>query len=336
MTQDVAVSAAEFGRLVEPFRRELLGHCYRMLGSLDEAEDVVQETWLRAWRSFAGFEGRASLRVWLYRIATNACLTAAARRGRRALPSGIGAPGDDPERAVAPAADAAWVQPVPDALVTPESEDPAVIAAARDGLRLALIAGLQTLPARQRAVLILREVMDVPAAEVAQMLDTSVAAVKSSLQRARARLAEVAPTWDRVDEPSDPRARELLELYMAGFERADLAALERALRTDAAIELVGSPVWFSGRATCLRFLATVIGSPGDWRMVPTRANGCPAAAAYRRDGTGGYRAFGLGALTMAGTGITRIVVFGGGAAQLAPFGLPPCAPHVPWSPDSGH
>ena len=123
---------------------------------------------------------------------------------------------------------------------------------------------------------------------------------------------------------------------MAGFERADLAALERALRTDAAIELVGSPVWFSGRAPCLRFLATVIGSPGDWRMVPTRANGCPAAAAYRRDGTGGYRAFGLGALTMAGTGITRIVVFGGGAAQLAPFGLPPCAPHLPWSPDSGH
>src|SRR6516164_7601847 len=177
----------EFARDTEPFRRELLAHCYRMLGSLDEAEDLVQETYLRAWRSHPGFEGRSSVRSWLYRIATNACLTALEQRGRRALPSGLGGPAEDPD---APPGSAepgiAWLEPIPDALVTPESEDPGVIVAAREWLRLAVIASLQYLPARQRAVLLLREVLGFPAAEVASMLGTSTTAVKSTLQRARA------------------------------------------------------------------------------------------------------------------------------------------------------
>jgi RNA polymerase sigma-70 factor (ECF subfamily) len=311
----------EFARRIEPFRRELLAHCYRMLGSIDEAEDAVQETFLRAWRAYATFEGRSSLRVWLYRIATNACLSALEHRRRRALPSGLGGPADDPDAPARPAEpDVEWLQPLPTRLVTPESEDPATIVAFREGLRLALVAGLQHLPPRQRAVLILREVLAFPATEVAAMLDTTTAAVKSALQRARARLDQV--TADPAEEPTEPRARALLDEYIAGFENADTTALERALRTDAAIELVGTGTWFAGRATCLRFLAGVIGSRGDWRMVPTSANGQPAAAAYARDGDGVHRAFGLGVLTVTDAGIARIIVFGGGADLVARFGLP--------------
>jgi RNA polymerase sigma-70 factor, ECF subfamily len=307
----------EFVRGTEPFRRELLAHCYRMLGSADEAEDVVQETYLRAWRSYGAFEGRSSVRSWLYRIATNACLTALEQRGRRALPSGLGGPAEDPDALPGPAEPGiAWLEPIPDALVTPESEDPVVIVAAREWLRLAVIASLQYLPARQRAVLLLREVLGFPAAEVASMLGISTAAVKSTLQRARARLAEVAPAPERVIEPTEPRARELLSQYIAGFENADTTALEKALRADAAIEMVGTRTWFSGRATCLRYLAHVIGSPGDWRMAPTLANGQPAAVASYRDS-----AYGLGVLTVTAAGIARITVFAGGPDLAASFGL---------------
>ena len=297
----------EFARGAEPLRRELLAHCYRMLGSTHEAEDVVQDTYLRAWRSYDSFEGRSSVRTWLYRIATNACLTALEQRGRRALPSALGAPADDPDAPPAPALPGdAWIGPVPDALVTPESEDPGVIVAAREWLRLALVATLQYLPARQRAVLLLREVLGFPAAEVASMLGTSVPAVKSSLQRARARLDEIGPAPDQIIEPTEPRARELLGQYIAGFENADTTALEKALRADAAIEMVGTRTWFSGRVTCLRYLAQVIGSPGDWRMTPALANGQPAAIARYRDST-----YGLGVLTVTPAGIARITVFAG-------------------------
>jgi RNA polymerase sigma-70 factor (ECF subfamily) len=333
----VVADAGEFTRRTEPFRRELLAHCYRMLGSADEAEDLVQETYLRAWRSYATFEGRSSLRVWLYRIATNACLTALEHRGRRALPSGLGGPGDDPNAPPGPPdPDLAWLQPIPDTLVTPESEDPATIVAARQSLRLALIAGLQHLPPRQRAVLMLREVLAFPAAEVAAMLDTTTAAVKSALQRARARLDQAAPEREQLSEPTEPHARALLDQYIAGFEHADVAALERALRTDAAIEMVGTRTWFSGRVTCLRYLTHVIGSPGDWRMIPTVANGQSAAAAYHRDSDGLHRAFGLGVLTVTRMGIARIFVFGGGPDLVANFGLPPVHPdaEAPPSPQS--
>jgi len=306
----------EFVRAAEPCRRELLAHCYRMLGSADEAEDAVQETYLRAWRGYDAFEHRSSVRSWLYRIATNACLTALEQRGRRALPSGLGAPALDPDAPPGPAEPGVdWLQPMPDALVTPESDDPAAIVAAREWLRLALIASLQYLPARQRAVLLLREVLGFPAAEVASMLGTSTPAVKSALQRARARLDEVSPAPERVIEPTEPRARELLGQYIAGFENADTTALEKALRADASIEMVGTRTWFSGCETCLRYLAHVIGSPGDWRMVPTVANGQPAAIAHYRGG-----AFGLGVLTVTRAGISRITVFDGGPGLTARFG----------------
>lgn len=309
--------SAEFVQGTELYRRELLAHSYRMLGSADEAEDVVQETYLRAWRGYDAFEHRSSVRSWLYRIATNACLTALEQRGRRALPSGLGAPSTDPD---APAGQAepgiAWIEPVPDALVTPESDDPAAIVAEREWLRLALIASLQYLPARQRAVLLLREVLGFPAAEVASMLGISTAAVKSALQRARARLAAAAPAPERVIEPTEPRARELLGQYMAGFENSDTTALEKALRADASIEMVGTRTWFSGRQTCLRYLANVIGSPGDWQMTPTIANGQPAAIASYRGS-----AYGLGVLTVTPAGITTITVFAGGPAMAARFGL---------------
>jgi RNA polymerase sigma-70 factor, ECF subfamily len=309
--------AGEFTHRTEPFRKELLAHCYRMLGSADEAEDVVQETYLRAWRSYRDFEGRSSLRVWLYRIATNACLTALTHHGRRVLPSGLGEPGA-PEGPGDP--DVSWLGPMPDALVAP---DPATIVATRESLRLALVASLQYLPPRQRAVLLLREVLAFPAAEVAAMLGTTVAAVKSTLQRARARLDEVSQ--DHLSEPTEPQARALLDQYVAGFENADTGALERALRIDAAIELVGTRTWFSGRVACLGLLTQAVGSPGDWRMVPTSANGQPAAAAYLRDDTGVHRAFGLGVLTVTETGIARILVFSG-ADLVAKFGLPPSLP----------
>jgi RNA polymerase sigma-70 factor (ECF subfamily) len=338
---------AEFAERTEPFRRELLAHCYRMLGSADEAEDAVQETYLRAWRFYDTFEGRSSLRTWLYRIATNACLAALAQRGRRALPSGLGGPAADPDAPPGSAEpDVGWVQPIPDELVMPESQDPAAILAAREGIRLALVASLQLLPGRQRAVLLLREVLGFPAAEVAGMLGISTAAVKSTLQRARATLDRHVPERGpgghlplddergpgghlppdkqpgRLIEPTDPRAKALLAEYIAGFEHADTAALERALRTDAAIELVGTRTWFSGRVTCLRYLAHVLGSPGDWMMIPAVANGQPAAATYHCDGNGTYHALGAAVLTVAAEGIARITVFPGGPTLLARFGLP--------------
>ena len=313
----------EFARSTEPFRRELLAHCYRMLGSLDEAEDLVQETFLRAWRSHAGFEGRSSLRVWLYRIATNACLTALEQRGRRALPSGLGAPSDDPDGVpVVAGAEVRWLGPIPDALVTGPAEDPAAIAVARESLRLGLIACLQYLPARQRAVLILRDVLAFPAAEVAAMLGTSTVAVKSALQRARARLEQVAPSPEDVSEPAEPGARALLEAYISAFQNADPAALERVLRKDAALEPVGSLTWFSGRDTCMRYVCRFFGAPGDWQMAATAANGQPAAAAYLRGADGVHRAFGLAVLTVTATGISRIVVFGD-PGLVTRFGFPP-------------
>jgi len=313
-------AADDFASETGPLRRELLAHCYRMLGSRDEAEDLVQETYLRAWRSYGDFEGRSSLRTWLYRIATNACLTALEQRGRRALPSGLGGPADDADAPVTPAgAGLSWLEPIPDARVIP---DPAEAVAAGEGLRLALIASLQYLAPRQRAVLLLREVLGFPAAEVAGMLGVSTAAVKSALQRGRARLGQAAPSPGRLVEPADPRAREQLALYIAGFEQADLAALEKALRADAEIEIAGTLTWFSGKATCLRYLAGVIGRPGSYLMTPTVANGQPAAAAYQRGDDGLYRAFGLGVLTATEDGIAKISVFGGGARLVESFGLP--------------
>jgi RNA polymerase sigma-70 factor, ECF subfamily len=295
----------------EPFRRELLAHCYRMLGSIQDAEDLVQETYLRAWRSYGGFEGRSSVRTWLYQIATNRCLTELAKRSRRMLPSGLYAPEQDP-RAYPEGAgtEVNWLQPAPDAMVTPDSADPAAIVTAREGLRLALIASLQFLPPRQRAILVLRDVLAFPATEVAVMLGTTTVSVKSALQRARARLKELGPAADQIAEPTESQARALLDQYIAAFENSDAAALERLLLTDATIEAPPLRTWFTGRKTCVPFLRNyVLGSPGDWRMLATSANGQPAATAYTRDQRGNYQPYGICVLTVTGQGISHIRSF---------------------------
>jgi RNA polymerase sigma-70 factor, ECF subfamily len=301
-----------FVQHTEPFRRELLAHCYRLLGSVTDAEDLVQETYLRAWRSYGTFEGRSSVRTWLYQIATNACLTALAKQQRRVLPSDCFDPEADPapvpERA---GPDIRWLEPIPDALVTPESADPAAIVASRESLRLALIASLQYLPPRQRAVLVLRDVLEFRAAEVAAMLGTSTASVKSALQRARALLREKAPAADQLTEPAAPQARALLDQYIAAFENADAAALERLLLADVTMEATPLRTWFGGRGTCIPFLRKhVLGKPGDWRMLPTSANGQPAAVEYSRDEHGHYQPYGILVLTVTGDGISRISSFG--------------------------
>jgi RNA polymerase sigma-70 factor (ECF subfamily) len=288
----------DFDRALESHRRELLAHCYRMIGSVDDAEDLVQETFLRAWRAKDGFAGRSSLRTWLYRIATNVCLTALEKR--RYLPSGLGPAAADPFAAVEPAADVDWVQPIPDALVA--ADDPAETAVRRDSLRLALIASLQFLPPRQRAVLLLRDVLAFPASEVADTLDMSVAAVKSALQRARATAAGLTP--DQVSTPP-AQARAVLDRYVRAFENSDAAALERLLTDDAVLEMTGVRTWFAGKATCVPHLrAQALEAPGDWRMVPAPANGQPAVVAYLR-GT----AYAVVVLTVAGDRLARIAVF---------------------------
>jgi RNA polymerase sigma-70 factor (ECF subfamily) len=311
---------AEFVRRTEAFRRELLAHCYRMLGSVVDAEDLVQETYLRAWRAYGKFEDRSSIRTWLYRIATNACLTALDQRGRRALPSGLGAPGEDPLAPVELAGpEVSWLQPIPDTAVNP---DPADVVVSRDSLRLALIASLQYLPPKQRAVLLLRDVLAWSAVEVAEALGTTVVAVKSTLQRARAKLEAVSPTADEVIEPTSVEQRALLNQYIAAFETSDAAALEKLLREDATLEMTPSRTWFAGRRTCMPYLvAHALGSAGDWRMTPTIANGQPAAIAYYRGEDGVYRAFGIAVLTLTRTHIARIAVFGD-ASLIAAFGAP--------------
>jgi RNA polymerase sigma-70 factor (ECF subfamily) len=307
----VMADSAEFVRLTDPFRRELLAHCYRMLGSVHDAEDLVQETYLRAWRSFDGFEGRSSLRTWLYRIATSACLTAIERRSRRPLPSGLVGPSDEPETPVGPAQpEIAWLQPIPDALLATPPEDPATTVASRGSVRLALVAALQHLPARQRAVLILRDVLAWRAAEVAELLDTTTAAVNSILQRARAQLAQVAPAEDEVVEPTEPDRRALLDRYVAAFENADITALTRLLRDDAVLEMPPLLTWFAGREAVGRFLASqVFGPPGTWRMVLTNANGQPAVASYLRGDGGAYHGHAIQVLTFTAAGIARIDIF---------------------------
>jgi RNA polymerase sigma-70 factor (ECF subfamily) len=303
-------ASTDFTDLTSLFRGELLAHCYRMMGSADEAEDLVQETYLRAWRSFDGFEGRSSVRTWLYRIATNACLTALERRGRRPLPSGLGGPAEDPGMSLAAAPEVPWLQPVPDALLADGGDDPARAVAARAGIRLALVAAQQYLPARQRAMLILRDVLGWPAAEVAELLGTTTTAVNSGLRRARAQLARVLPAEEKTTEPNDLAQRAILDRFTTAFENGDADALAELLRKDAMLEMPPLPGWFAGRDTIRDFFAAqVLTGPGLFRLVPTAANGQPAFAAYQRDPGGAYRAHAVLVLDLSPAGITRIVIF---------------------------
>ncbi|MEU8176464.1 RNA polymerase subunit sigma-70 [Microbispora hainanensis] len=313
----------------ERFRRELLAHCYRMVGSAHDAEDLVQETYLRAWRSYSGFEGRASIRSWLYKIATNVCLTALEPRPMRVLPSGLTGPYDGPPRPPGPLApgEVSWLEPLPDAWIAPPAGDPAAVIVERESLRLALIAGLQHLPARQRAILILRDVLVFSAAETAEILGTTTAAVKSGLQRARARLGALEPEPDELLEPADQRARALLDGYIAAFERSDVGLLEQVLRADATLEATPFRDWQSGRAMCIHMLgAYVLGTPGDWRMIATVANGQPAAVVYHRDADGALRADGAVVLDATATGVSRVTKFHD-PALVAAFGFPDVLAH---------
>jgi len=312
----------DFASLTGGFRGELLAHCYRMLGSAEEAEDLVQETYLRAWRSYDGFEGRSSVRTWLYRIATNVCLTAIDRRRRRPLPSGLGGPAEDPQTPVVAGPEVPWLQPFPDALLAGEREDPAAVAVSRAGIRLAFVAALQYLSARQRAVLIMRDVLEWPAAEVAHLLGTTTAAVNSGLRRARAQLARELPAEDQLAEPAEPDRRALLERFAAAIENADASALAQLLREDVALEMPPQLTWFTGRQAVVRFTASrLLTRPGWLRLVPVVANGQPAFAVYQRERDGAYHAHALQVLTVTATGIARIVAFQN-PGVFGSFGLP--------------
>lgn len=321
---------ADFTDATVGFRRELLAYCYRMLGSIDEAEDVVQDVYLRAWRSYASFEHRSSVRTWLYRIATNACLTASAQRARRPLPSGLAGPGNDLDVPDAPHRTGVdWLQPFPTVSAQADLCDPASAVESRETLRLAFVAALQLLPPRQRAVLVLRDVLAWRAAEVAGLLGISTAAVKSVLQRARARLASRPPLESEVGEPSEPRLRNLLDAYVSAFETADVTELVRLLREDARFEMPPFPMWFRGRDTVARFVGSrVLADPGGLRLLPTRANGQPAVAAYRRGTDGVHRAHAVHVLTVDDMLITGIVAFLD-AGLFRHFGLPVECPPGP-------
>ena len=332
-TTGSALARDAFAEVAERYRGELRVHCYRMLGSFDEAEDLVQETLLRAWKGLDGFQGRSSVRAWLYRIATNACLDALDGRARRALPHHVGPPfdGRQPPR---DGVDVPWLQPFPDRLrepSAPPADGPAEAVVARETLELAFLAAIQHLPPRQRAAVILRDVLGWPARDTADVLGSSVASVTSALQRARATLREHLPPgradWAPPAPPTEEQ-RAVLRRYMAAVERGDLAAIADLLAEDVRTSMPPYPQWFAGRAAVLAALATSwdAGSPeyvGTLRMVPAYANGQLAAATYaRRPGESSYTPFGIGVVSVEGGRIVEIVAFHDPALFPA-FALPP-------------
>ncbi|MFE6447126.1 sigma-70 family RNA polymerase sigma factor [Nocardiopsis dassonvillei] len=315
-------SDQDFMSAADPYRRELFAHCYRMLGSVHDAEDLVQETYLRAWKAYDRFEGRSSLRTWLHRIATTACLTALDKRRRRPLPTGLGGPAAEPEGELADRPELPWLEPVPDALVG--ADDPGTVVAARESVRLALVAALQHLQPRQRAVLILRDVLRYSAAEVADTLGVSVPAVNSLLQRARAQLARVTPAEEEVAEPR-PEQREVLDRYVDAFESYDISAITEVFTADAVFEMPPFSTWVRGAGHIGRLIAAhcPASGPGDMALVPTAANGQPAFALYMRGGDGAHRAFGIQVLELApgGDAVAHTVMFFD-TSLFRHFGLP--------------
>jgi RNA polymerase sigma-70 factor, ECF subfamily len=278
---------------LDSYRRELTAHCYRMLGSASEAEDAVQETYIRAWRAADRFEGRSSLRSWLYRIATNICIDMSRTPQRRARPVDLG-PASPPDPALAGTTwdDVHWLSPIPDARVS-SSTDPATAAEVHESIRLAFVAALQFLPARQRAVLVLCEVLKWPAAEVAELLDTSVASVNSALQRARATLAE-ADLDDVRPVPLVEADADLLDEFVDAFAAYDVGRLVTLLRDDVRFSMPPYPIWLEGPDDVASWLL----GPGieckDGRILPAGSgNGCPAFASYRKDPAGGFSPWAL-------------------------------------------
>ncbi|MET7616366.1 sigma-70 family RNA polymerase sigma factor [Streptomyces sp. NPDC005408] len=279
---------------LEQYRRELTGYCYRMLGSAFEAEDAVQDTMVRAWRNFEKFEGRSSLRSWLYRIATNVCLDMLNAGNRRARPMDLTAPTPVAQAQLNSRPEITWLEPVPDGRVLPSVADPAETAVERETIRLAFVAALQHLPPKQRAVLILREVLAWKASEVAELLTTSVASVNSALQRARATLAESEPSSADSADPLDDEQHKLLDRYVAAFEGYDMQALTALLREDATMSMPPYDLWLRGHDDIVGWMLGVGEVCRGSKLVPTVANGSPAFAHYHPSQTGeGYEPWAL-------------------------------------------
>jgi len=319
----VAVDDDVFASLVEPLRRELTVHCYRMAGSVHDAEDLVQETYLRAWRGFHNFENRSSVRTWMYRIATNVCLTALDGRNRRPMPTGLGQPSSDPYGVLESRPELTWLEPVPDSVVWGgPADDPAAAAVDRESVRLAFIAALQHLTPPQRAILILRDVLAWQASEVAELLNMSTAAVNSSLQRARAQMHKLDPD-DPDKQLDDQHAKELLGDYMAAFENYDVKRIVELLAEDAVWEMPPYVGWYQGSTAIGHLIETQCPAEaaGDQIMVPTSANGQPAFALYMREPDGEHRAFQLQVLTLSGKGVSHVSTFFD-TTLFEEFGLP--------------
>jgi RNA polymerase sigma-70 factor (ECF subfamily) len=302
---------AAFARLIEPYRRELLVHSYRMLGSLEDAEDILQETLLRAWRRLPTFEGRAPLRAWLYKIATNMALDVLDSKQARALPMHVAPPSDPGDPLAAPREEPLWLEPLPDSLLPAETQSPEAIYDLRESVTLAFLAALQHLPGRQRAVLILRDVLAWRADEVAGLLDMSVAAVNSALQRARSTMKALHRdvAMDTPASVGDAQTGALLAQYVHAWETADVPRLVALLREDAVLTMPPLAAWFHGRAAIQVFLVEHLfqgDTAGRYRLLPTRANGCPAFAVYARDGNGVYLPAALQVLSMATDGIAAL------------------------------
>jgi RNA polymerase sigma-70 factor, ECF subfamily len=315
-----------FSRLAEEHHAALLAHCYRMLGSLQDAEDALQETLLRAWRGLPGFDGRSTLRTWLYRIATNVCIDAIARRPARTLPVEYG-PASDPSRDVGePLVESTWLDPFPDqALATLDGDSPEARYERREAVELAFVAALQHLPATQRAVLLLREVLGFSAREVSEALETTVASVNSALQRARKTVDERLPERSQqatLRSLGDDRTRELVEAYVDAWARGDVDALRVLLAEDATFSMPPWASWCRGRETIAALAKEAVEVCAAGRAVPIRANGQPAIAYYHLDDeTGRYRAAALDVLTFEGSQIKDITAFV--KPELFPrFGLP--------------
>jgi RNA polymerase sigma-70 factor (ECF subfamily) len=316
------LTSGDLASRLEQYRVELTAHCYRMLGSAFEAEDAVQETLVRAWRAFDQFEGRAALRSWLYRIATNVCLDMLNSSQRRARPMDLGPAQSADSPLGPPLPEVTWVEPVPDSRVVPEDGDPAEVAVARESVRLAFVAALQHLPPKQRAVLILREVLRWRASEVAELLDTSVASINSALQRARATLATSRVDPMQGAEPADDEQRQLLARYVDAFERYDMDSLTALLREDATWNMPPYELWLQTHQDVRRWcLGPGIACRGS-RLVATSANGSPAFGQYKPDPQGGYSAWSLQVLEISGERIDGITFFLDTEKFFPLFGLP--------------
>ncbi|MGW4669488.1 sigma-70 family RNA polymerase sigma factor [Streptomyces sp. NPDC004324] len=308
---------------LEKHRVELTGYCYRMLGSSFEAEDAVQDTMVRAWRSFDKFEGRSSIRSWLYRIATNVCLDMLNAGNRRARPMDLSGPSPLAQAALTPRPDNTWLEPVPDARVLPAISDPAEAAVAKESVRLAFMAALQQLPPKQRAVLILREVLAWKASEVAELLGATVASVNSALQRARATLAEREGDPGAVSDPLDEEQKKLLERYVAAFEGYDMTALTALLHEDAIMTMPPFDLWLRGPGDITGFMTTLGASCAGSRLLPVSVNGLPGFAHYKPDPEkGGFSAWAIQALEISDGRITGFHCFLDTARWFPLFGLP--------------